>query len=309
MQPSKEQPKKPAGGETDVKKVDLPEKTAKPKTIPLLNSAAIAFSRGVDLEAANSLSEKLRESGNQSIAFVLAVDIRSSARHMLFVEDFEEYAKDLSGFINYFRAVVNRWGGWFDKFTGDGAIAFWLGDEIVMEKIFSTIVNLHASFLLTTLPAFRQISGCIPEDFGLAIGCDLGKCTVTDLVAPPNAVLFERFAKGEPTARPLSALSPNGSITVLGRAVVGAVRMSNEARRHQTVFNENAGEDLFTHRHMLQAGAGIDVRRIRVNNKELQMHQSAYLLEFDPIKSAIDQDSEGTLTSDASPGGDERTRK
>ena len=59
-------------------------------------------------------------------AIVLTADIRRSASILKESIDIQQYAKVLDDFVAEFRTVLSYHGGWFDKFTGDGFICYWL---------------------------------------------------------------------------------------------------------------------------------------------------------------------------------------
>ena len=58
--------------------------------------------------------------------FVMAADIRESTTLMKEAIRFERFALVMDKFVSSVRLGIRRSGGWFDKFTGDGFLAFWI---------------------------------------------------------------------------------------------------------------------------------------------------------------------------------------
>jgi class 3 adenylate cyclase len=211
------------------------------------------------------------------------MDIRASTTFMLHVENFDGYIRIMANFIAYVRHAVAEAGGWFDKFTGDGAHLFWTtGSDSLELKLLSRIldvaVGVQKNFIEVTLPAFRVVAGCIPEGFGLAIGIDYGRCLVSTLAHDSNLRVGGKVLPPE----------TGGSVTVLGRAIVGAVRMVSAAGPHEILLNEGPGE--FFHRAWRKVddeNSEFVVNRVLVDNKDLQGKQFAYLLGARPIEDAL----------------------
>src|ERR671935_3238936 len=58
--------------------------------------------------------------------FVMAADIRESTLLMKEAVRFELFAKIMDKFVSAVRSGIGTPGGWFDKFTGDGFLAYWV---------------------------------------------------------------------------------------------------------------------------------------------------------------------------------------
>ncbi len=261
------------------------------RAVPL-NYQAIMASRGVREDEARKMAEQLAESRNEAQVLVVALDIRQSTTFMLHVEDFYRYADTIARFIVYLKHSCIAKGGWFDKFTGDGAIIFWTFEGTLNAGLLRTVLtycaNVQRSFIVGFMPMLRATAGCVPESYGLSIGVDYGKCLLTDL-RPSSAFEIDGVEVGTtPTIN---------SVTVLGRAVVGAVRMVSEAKAHQILWNENPGEFLYRLRHKISPQ--VSVRRVLVHNKDLGGNQFAY--EFrdarldQPLKEFFRPDEGSTL--------------
>src|SRR2546430_17204237 len=58
--------------------------------------------------------------------FVMAADIRESTLLMKEAVRFELFARTMDKFVSAVRRGIGTPGGWFDKFTGDGFLAYWI---------------------------------------------------------------------------------------------------------------------------------------------------------------------------------------
>ena len=58
--------------------------------------------------------------------FVMAADIRESTTLMKEAVRFERFALVMDKFVTSVRRGIRSSGGWFDKFTGDGFLAYWV---------------------------------------------------------------------------------------------------------------------------------------------------------------------------------------
>ena len=170
-------------------------------------------------------------------------------------------AKDNKG-----KTIIVENGGWFDKFTGDGVIVFWRlptepypekkyynvlakGDydeklKVYDQKFNETVrvaiefsIRVTEQFLENALPHIRKTCGLLPADFGLSVGIDAGSCLLTELkVSKKSQEHFERY--GEKYKKEL-IVSPN--VTTIGRAIIGANRMVQEAKPYEIIVNSYPG--------------------------------------------------------------------
>ena len=104
----------------------LPAAVKQQPAVLRLSDAAVAFGRKLSESEAGPIADRLATKGNVAYALVASPDIRDSTTFMLHVEDFDLYGKALASFTAYVGETVVGAGGWFDKFTGDGALVFWL---------------------------------------------------------------------------------------------------------------------------------------------------------------------------------------
>jgi class 3 adenylate cyclase len=164
------------------------------------------------------------------------------------------FARFIVGFTEATRSLVQARAGWFDKFTGDGFIVFWIGE-------------IEPGFLLDTVPGFcqevrgaaaklldglRRNSRNFPSGVGLSMGIDAGPCELVYV---------------------------GGTLTLVGSPIVGATRMATSAAAGETLANvhvggalEQAGESL--------AETRIELERVTARTKEYPEGQEAYRLVF-----------------------------
>jgi class 3 adenylate cyclase len=159
---------------------------------------------------------------NHVSLIVLAADIRSSTVLMKEAGDSYEFAKILQEFIERAQETVWDREGIFDNFTGDGFLAYWSFTQTTkkqkLRSVLSVARQLHGDFRDRHLPLFRANSQNFPEKgIGLAIGLDEGNAYPVVIANDP---------------------------TIIGPAVVGAVRMVKQAGPGETVANVRLGSYL-----------------------------------------------------------------
>jgi len=163
------------------------------------------------------------------------------------------FARYLVGFTEAVHGLANDFGGWFDKFTGDGFIAFWLyrsEDEVIASVPgFCQAILPTAESLVMNL---KKNSRNFPVGVGLSIGIDSGPCELVRV---------------------------GDSVTLLGSPIVGATRMVSGAHAGQALVNVGLGAAFETHRESLEA-IGAQLERRVIATKEYPLGQEAYELEF-----------------------------
>lgn len=166
------------------------------------------------------------------------------------------YAQTLQEFTSEIRNRVRTYKGWFDKFTGDGFIVYWLVGDDGKLHVSEVLGFCHTilSMSTTLISNLRMNSRNFPDGVGLSIGVDFGPC--------------EMVVAG-------------GSLTLVGAPIVGATRMVNAAAVSQTLVNVYLGELLDRHENRAALGReGIVVREKKVGTKEYPDGQVAYEVEF-----------------------------
>lgn len=207
--------------------------------------AALAEAARRDLEAVGSTSV-------QAVAVV--GDLRLSGLVLREAVSPPLYARFVAGFAEAIQGLSGENHGWFDKFTGDGFLAFWLYPdeqhlpaEVVSD--FCQSVLPAAGHLVTNL---RRNSRNFPAGVGLTLGLDAGPC---ELVRVGDA------------------------ITVVGSPVVGATRMASGGRPGDVMLNVHLG-DLLSVEPSRMESRGLTLERTVVRTKEYPEGQEAYRLVF-----------------------------
>ncbi len=169
------------------------------------------------LEADHSFRNQFLES-KECTGFVVSMDIRRSTELMLKARKPEQYADFVSKLSRQLTQEVLESFGVFDKFTGDGILAFFpefysgqdagfhaISSAIRCHQIFREHYRMHRSSFISVL-----------QDTGLGIGIDYGK---------------------------LHLVQVSGALTVVGPPVVYACRLGG-APAGQTLLNQPAYEVL-----------------------------------------------------------------
>ncbi|HYY07531.1 MAG TPA: hypothetical protein VFA25_02890 [Actinomycetota bacterium] len=197
--------------------------------------------------------------------FVMAADIRESTLLMKEAVRFERFAKIMDKFVSAVRSGIGTPGGWFDKFTGDGFLAYWIvpptPKEAYQQRFVEAAGNLaHTAnqliqlFHSRVLEDFRRNSHNLSDGVGLSIGLDAGPGFLVEIA---------------------------GELTVVGPPVVGAVRMVNAASRPQEIFaNVYLGEHLHDEQDGIYAALRMTATRESRPTKEYPKGQEVYALRF-----------------------------
>jgi class 3 adenylate cyclase len=151
-------------------------------------------------------------------AFVMSIDIRRSTELMLKARDAKLFAEFLLGLTRILREIVLVNHGVFDKFTGDGVLAFfptfYSGCDAGL-LVLQAAEQAHAAFR-SHYNAHRHCFLTVRTDVGLGIGVDFGRVQVVQI---------------------------ESEFTVVGTPVVYACRMGG-AEAGQTLVNQPAYEQL-----------------------------------------------------------------
>lgn len=203
---------------------------------------------------------ELVEDGRPMEMIAMAVDIRKSTLIMKEQIDFKQFAGILSEFVTSSARLIRWSGGWFDKFTGDGLLAYWIfpdGDwEPFAERPLNVCRHMLANFQKTAFPALKRNARNLPAGVGLSVGIDAG---------------------------PTHLVKVAGDLTVVGSSVVGATRMVDTAAGPwETVCNVHFGEPLYQQRERLRDELGIEVTKSVGATKEYEA-QEAYAIHFPEI--------------------------
>jgi len=186
---------------------------------------------------------------------VLSADIRKSTFLMQESVSFRKFAQLMGRFIDRTATLIEESGGWFDKFTGDGFLAYWVqpGDALVYAEVFTVCQTLLSTFKESGMDIFRKNCRNFPAGVGLSLGIDAGDAYMVTMA---------------------------GDLTIVGPPVVGAVRMVDAAvQPWETVCNVFLGDPLYEDRARLLSEFQIEIRREYRKTKEYE-EQEVYPILF-----------------------------
>jgi class 3 adenylate cyclase len=218
--------------------------------------------------------------------FVMAADIRESTMLMKEAIRFERFALVMDKFVSAVRRGIQGSGGWFDKFTGDGFLAYWIlqagTPEQSEERFVQTAGNLvHTARSLVNLfharvmEDLRANSRNLSAGVGLSIGLDAGPGYVVKIA---------------------------DELTIVGPPVVGAVRMVTAASRPQEIVaNVYLGERLHDEQNGAYEELGMTVTREFRPTKEYPKGQEVYALTFGTADPAANRERDEAAEGEAEP--------
>jgi class 3 adenylate cyclase len=197
--------------------------------------------------------------------FVMAADIRESTALMKESIRFERFAAVMDRFVSSVRGGIRRSGGWFDKFTGDGFLAYWIVQSAPPAEyeerfvqttgdIAHTANELVDLFHRRVLEDFRANTRNLSAGVGLSMGLDAGPGYLVKIA---------------------------DELTIVGPPVVGAVRMVTAASEPQEIVaNVFLGERLRDGQDGAYEALGVTVTREFRPTKEYPKGQEVYALTF-----------------------------
>ena len=201
--------------------------------------------------------QRLVNSGDDVGIHVLVGDIRKSTFLMKESISSKRFALITRDFMKAVKDAASKNEGWFDKFTGDGFIIYWIyGENANQEKYISEILSF-CDALLTIFPEvmdeYRTNSTNFPADIGLSLGVDSGLCTLVKIE----------------------------DLNVIGPPVVGASRMVAEAGPFEVLFNVSIGTWLNNDKERLARDYGIRIEKKIIKTAEYgETGQEAYSVRF-----------------------------
>ncbi|HEX2170197.1 MAG TPA: hypothetical protein VHF65_07850 [Nitrososphaera sp.] len=138
--------------------------------------------------------ERLVCIGDQVGIHVLVGDIRKLTFLMKESISLERFVLITRDFMKAVRDTAGKNEGWFDKFTGDGFIIYWIyGDETNQQKYIPQMLSFSDA-LISIFPEvmneYRTNSTNFPAGTGLSLGVDSGFCTLVNIedlniIGPP----------------------------------------------------------------------------------------------------------------------------
>ena len=157
----------------------------------------------------------IREASNAD-SIVVVGDIRRSQDLMTYSASPQDYSRRIVSFITQTRQLIEKYGGFFDKFTGDGFVAYF--NEAICRTAGLDYITAFLSFAREERSFchkhFCEWAGALrklpEENIGLAIGADHGRVEFNDL---------------------------NHHLVAVGEAIVWACRMEAVAKAGEVVVN------------------------------------------------------------------------
>ena len=197
---------------------------------------------------------RLLDAGDQTGIHVVIGDIRGSTHLMREAISSREYAIITTSFTEKMRQLAQDSSGWFDKFTGDGFVIYWVygsRPSKFLKEVMSFCRHAHEYFEGDIFPAHRKNARNLPAHVGLALGVDSGRCALEEIA---------------------------GDFTIIGHAVVGATRMAEAAAKGETLCNVRMGHILGAERSMRGA---IELHEAIAKTKEYPDYgQEAFRISF-----------------------------
>jgi class 3 adenylate cyclase len=209
--------------------------------------------------------------------FVMAADIRESTTLMKESVKFERFAAIMDKFVSSVRLGIRRSGGWFDRFTGDGFLAYWIvqsgAPDEYEERFVQTAGDIaHTANILIdlfhrrVLEDFRSNSRNLSSGVGLSMGLDAGPGYLVKIA---------------------------DELTIVGPPVVGSVRMVTAAALpKEIVANVFLGERLREGQDGVYEALGVRVNREFRPTKEYPRGQEVYALTFEQDGSELETPNE-----------------
>jgi len=201
--------------------------------------------------------ERLLCTGDQVGIHVLVGDIRKSTFLMKESISLKRFALITRDFMKAVRDTAGKNEGWFDKFTGDGFIIYWIyGDETNQQKYIPQMLSFSDA-LISIFPEvmneYRTNSTNFPAGTGLSLGVDSGMCSLVNIE----------------------------DLNIIGPPVVGASRMVDEAEPCEVLFNVSTAAWLIKDKDLLARDYGISIEKKNIKTAEYgQIGQEAYSVRF-----------------------------
>lgn len=172
-----------------------------------------------DRVLADASFQKEFESSNTVSAFIISLDIRRSTELMLKAKRPEDFATFITELCDELASVILESCGVFDKFTGDGILAFFPEFYSGTDAAYFALEAASKCHLVFEkhYKAKRKCFTSILCDVGLGIGIDFGEVKLVQM---------------------------RGELTVVGNPVVYACRMGG-ANAGDTLLNQPAYEKVF----------------------------------------------------------------
>jgi CheY-like chemotaxis protein len=160
--------------------------------------------------------QEVMEKACRSPSIVVVGDIRRSQDLMTYAMAEQDFSGRMVEFIAKTRSVLNKHGGFFDKFTGDGFLGYFNESicEIYGSNYIDSFVGFIREFTAFSKSHFREwvkfVRKIPGEPIGLAVGADLGRVSFQSL---------------------------NYHVVAVSEAIVWASRMASAAKAEEVLVN------------------------------------------------------------------------
>ena len=160
--------------------------------------------------------QEVMEKACRSTTIVVVGDIRRSQDLMTYAMDGQDFTRRMVEFISKTRSMLDQYGGFFDKFTGDGFIGYF--NESICELYGSNHIDSFTGFIREFTAFcnshFREwvkfVRKVPAQRVGLAVGADIGQVTFQSL---------------------------NYHVVAVSESIVWASRMASAARAEEVLVN------------------------------------------------------------------------
>lgn len=188
---------------------------------------------------------------------VMSVDMRKSTSLMKEAFDPPEFIEILRTFFDLSERGVRASGGWYDKYLGDGYLAYWLPENLNSTSYPSLAGPLKmadaAHAVWNSLEdGLRDFVHNWPSGAGLSVGLDAGPAYLAII---------------------------GNELTIMGMPVIGATRMVSAAKAGETLFNSHVGYDLNKQQADLQHLLPFNVEKVVRATKEYEQ-QDVFRIDF-----------------------------
>ena len=131
-------------------------------------------------------SHEILEKASESNTIVVIGDIRSSQDLMTYAKDSQSFVHYMFRFIEHTRRLIDDNLGIFDKFTGDGFIAYFNQELCAMQgrdyrDCFLEFVRGENIFSASHFLEWRKTIRKLPDIIGLSMGADIGRIFFHDI--------------------------------------------------------------------------------------------------------------------------------
>jgi class 3 adenylate cyclase len=185
-------------------------------------SSAIRWSSHLKIQSPAVDFDQLIKDASKKETIVVVGDIRRSQDLMTYSHSSEDYSNRMVEFLTRTREMIFKHHGFFDKFTGDGYIAYF--NEAISEKDGGYIANFQAFIeeqVAFTEAHFQKWGASVRKlpssPVGLAIGADLGSIDFLDI---------------------------DNHLVAVGDSIVWATRMSAAANASEVIVNNRLYQKL-----------------------------------------------------------------